>query len=150
MQFAVRLSECKPVVRFAQVRRAKTREQFCAQACSGPHAIPRVRLPFQYITSFKLTPDVCLRARQETVLPLSEPIRGVDGRLMHEIVIPKDTHVFVSINAANTNPAIWGPDGREWKPERWLKPLPESVLDAHVPGVYANLSVLLAILAHSS
>ena len=60
-------------------------------------------------------------------------------KLMHEIVIPKDTHVFVSISAANTNPAIWGPDGREWKPERWLSPLPDAVSEARIPGVYSNL-----------
>ena len=84
-------------------------------------------------------PGLLSRARKETVLPLSEPIRGVDGKLIHEIVVPKDTHIFVSINSTNTNPAIWGPDGHEWKPERWLKPLPETVSDAKIPGVYSNL-----------
>ena len=61
---------------------------------------------------------------------------------MHEIFVPKDTHVFVSINSSNKNPAIWGPDAAEWKPERWLAPLPETVLDAKMPGVYSNLCVL--------
>ncbi|KAI0631285.1 cytochrome P450 [Trametes polyzona] len=78
-------------------------------------------------------------ARQDVVLQLSEPVRGLDGRMMHEILVPKDTSVFVGINASNTNPALWGPDAYEWKPERWLRPLPDAVLDAKIPGVYANL-----------
>ena len=79
------------------------------------------------------------RCRRDTVLPLSQPVRGLDGRMMHEIFVPKDTPVFVSIQASNTNPDIWGPDAGEWKPERWLAALPESVADAKMPGVYSNL-----------
>ncbi|KAI0763492.1 cytochrome P450 [Trametes elegans] len=78
-------------------------------------------------------------ARKDTVLPLSEPVRGLDGKLMHQIHVPKDTSVFVGIAASNTNKALWGEDAYEWRPERWLEPLPETVLDAKVPGVYANL-----------
>ncbi|KAI0355902.1 cytochrome P450 [Trametes cingulata] len=78
-------------------------------------------------------------ANRDIVLPLSEPVRGLDGRLMHEILVPKDTPVFVGIAASNTNKALWGEDAYEWKPERWLQPLPDAVLDAKIPGVYANL-----------
>ncbi len=60
---------------------------------------------------------------------------------MREIFVPKDTQIFVSINSSNKNLAIWGPDAAEWKPERWLRPLPETVLDAKMPGVYSNLCV---------
>ena len=79
------------------------------------------------------------RARHDTVLPLSNPVRGLDGRQIHEILVPKDTPVFVSIMASNTNPDLWGPDAAEWKPERWLSPLPASVTEAKIPGVYSNL-----------
>lgn len=77
------------------------------------------------------------------MLPLSVPVRGKDGRMMNEIFVPKDTSVFVGINASNTNTALWGADAYEWKPERWLKPLPDAVLDAKIPGVYANLYVFV-------
>ena len=79
------------------------------------------------------------RARQDTVLPLTEPMKGLNGKMIHEIVVPKDTTIVVGILSANRNKAIWGEDALEWKPERWLGPLPDTVTDAKVPGVYSNL-----------
>ena len=72
------------------------------------------------------------------VLPLSQPVDGIDGTTLNEIVVPKDTLIFVSIRSCNRNKAIWGEDALEWKPERWLSPLPDSVTSAHIPGVYTN------------
>jgi len=63
---------------------------------------------------------------------------------MNEIPIPKNTNVIISIYASNCNPEIWGPDSYEWNPERWLNPLPESVTDARIPGIYSHLYVLVA------
>lgn len=74
-------------------------------------------------------------------MPLSTPLTGVDGRTMSEIVLPKGTNVMVGIRAVNTSKEIWGPDAAEWKPERWLSHLPESVTNAHIPGVYSNMYV---------
>ena len=83
------------------------------------------------------------RARQDIVLPLAWPIIGVDGKTeITEIPIKKNTNVIVSIIGANRCKKIWGEDAEEWKPERWLEPLPESVAKAHMPGVYASMSVL--------
>ncbi len=64
---------------------------------------------------------------------------------MHEIPIPKDTTVVVGLLSSNTNKRIWGEDAMEWKPERWLSPLPEKVTEAKVPGVYSNLYVFNAL-----
>ncbi len=72
-------------------------------------------------------------------LPLSKPVRGVDGRDRSEIFVPKGTDVIVSGFGANCNPDLWGPDSYEWKPERWLCSLPDSVIEAHIPGVYSHL-----------
>ena len=66
------------------------------------------------------------------ILPLSEPIRGVDGALISEIPVPKDTVVQVGIMGSNMNKKIWGEDAWEWKPERWLAPLGWSV---PIPGL---------------
>ena len=73
------------------------------------------------------------------MLPLSEPVRGLDGTMMSEVPIPKDTTVFVGVYSSNTRKALWGEDAYEWKPERWLHPLPEAVKEAHIPGVYSHL-----------
>ncbi|KAF9565114.1 cytochrome P450 [Agrocybe pediades] len=82
-------------------------------------------------------------ARKDTVLPLSNPIKGLDGSEIREIPIPANTNVIVGIMASNRNPELWGPDSYEWKPERWLKPLPDAVSQAHLPGVYSNLMTFL-------
>ena len=82
------------------------------------------------------------RARKDVVLSLSHPIQGVDGTTLNEILIPKGTPIVVGIRSCNRSKAIWGNDALEWKPERWLSPLPTTLDDAHVPGVYAHLSVI--------
>jgi cytochrome P450 len=75
-------------------------------------------------------------------LPLSAPITGVDGGLLNEVFVPEGTFVNVSILAANRTPDIWGSDALEWKPDRWLNPLPNAVLEAPNAGVYSHLCVI--------
>nr|BAK09536.1 cytochrome P450 [Postia placenta] len=81
--------------------------------------------------------------REDVVLPLSQPIQGVNGQMMNEIVVPKGTTTFVGVLGANTNKAKWGEDALEWKPERWLSPLPTAVTEAPTPGVFANLMTFI-------
>ena len=79
------------------------------------------------------------RAYNDAVLPLSEPIQGVDGNLIHEIPIPKGTNLLLGLTACNQSKKVWGDDAGEWKPERWRNTLPKTVIDAKVPGVYSNV-----------
>ena len=58
---------------------------------------------------------------------------------MTSIPIPKGTDVLVGIGALNQDKGLWGEDALEWKPERWLESLPDSILHARIPGVYSNL-----------
>ncbi|KAH9848263.1 cytochrome P450 [Lenzites betulinus] len=78
-------------------------------------------------------------AQADAVLPLSRPFIGKDGKVITSIPVPQGTVVFVAAQAANVNPDVWGPDAREWRPERWLEPLPAQVAEAKIPGVYTNL-----------
>ncbi|KAJ7475712.1 cytochrome P450 [Mycena latifolia] len=78
-------------------------------------------------------------ACKDVMLTTSAPITMVDGATTTDIPIPAETDIIISILASNRNPAIWGPDCLEWKPERWLSPLPKTIGDAHVPGIYSNL-----------
>lgn len=61
--------------------------------------------------------------------------------MMREIPVPKDTTIYIGIRASNLDKRIWGEDALEFKPERWMSPLPSSVTEARIPGVYSNLWV---------
>ncbi|KAF8968283.1 cytochrome P450 [Flammula alnicola] len=110
-------------------------------------------LPYDKLVSLQYLDAICretLRlyvlsfpARQDVVLPLSSPIKGLDGQEIREIFIPNDTNIIVGIMASNRNPELWGPDVLEWKPERWLEPLPETVIRAHLPGIYSHLMTFI-------
>ncbi|KAF8966234.1 cytochrome P450 [Flammula alnicola] len=96
--------------------------------------------------TLRLHPPVTMirrKAQQDIVLPLSNPIKGVDGQEIQEIFIPNNTNVLVGIMASNRNPELWGPDALEWKPQRWLEPLPETLIHAHLPGIYSHLMTFL-------
>ncbi|KAF9057840.1 cytochrome P450 [Panaeolus papilionaceus] len=82
-------------------------------------------------------------ARQEMALPLSNTIKGNDGSMLSEITVPKGTDVFISIITSNRNVDLWGPDAHEWKPERWLQPLPEELVKARIPGIYSRMMTFL-------
>ncbi|KAF8896617.1 cytochrome P450 [Infundibulicybe gibba] len=88
-------------------------------------------------------PTVKRIARQDVILPLSSPIRGLDGRELTGVALPKGTTVIVSIINSNRNPEIWGADSYEWKPERWIQGLPDSVSASHIPGIYSHLMTFL-------
>jgi len=96
--------------------------------------------------TLRLYPGLTLLSRsprEDIVLPLSEPIQGLDGKAIHEIPLQKGTEVFLGILGSNTNEALWGDDAYEWKPERWLAPLPKAVSEARIPGVYSSLMTFL-------
>nr|BED42983.1 cytochrome P450 monooxygenase [Trametes versicolor] len=88
-------------------------------------------------------PQAVRVALEDAVLPLSHPVRATDGTLLHEVAVPRGTNIFVSVIACNRNEALWGPDAGEWKPERWLAPLPAALESASIPGVYSNLMTFL-------
>ncbi|KAI0689235.1 cytochrome P450 [Cytidiella melzeri] len=96
--------------------------------------------------TLRLYPPSNLAAReahQDVILPLSNPITGIDGRTMNQIVVPNGTFIMVATRACNRNKALWGDDAHQWKPERWLSPLPETILKAKIPGVYSHQMTFL-------
>jgi len=84
------------------------------------------------------------QATKDAVLPLYQPIVGRDGDVISEIRVPKGTDIHIAISAINVDEGIWGADAEEWRPERWLEPLPSSVEKARVPGVLSHLMTFLA------
>jgi len=83
------------------------------------------------------------RARRDIVIPLLMPITGRDGTVVREIYVPSGTTIMIGVLGANRNPKIWGDDAYEWKPDRWLSPLPDTVTQAHFPGIYSNTFVVI-------
>jgi cytochrome P450 len=77
------------------------------------------------------------------VLPLAHAYTDIHGKEHRELFVPSGTTVYVNIVGVNRDTEIWGSDAHEWKPERWLAPLPNSVAEARIPGVYANMYALL-------
>ncbi|PAV15343.1 cytochrome P450 [Pyrrhoderma noxium] len=85
-------------------------------------------------------PNASRVALKDAVLPLLWPIKSADGGSeIKEIFVPKGTDVVIAIMGANKSKKIWGEDAEEWKPSRWLNPLPESIQKAHLPGVYSQM-----------
>jgi cytochrome P450 len=59
-------------------------------------------------------------AREDDVIPLSEPVCTRSGKMTDSISIAKGSLMVISIRAINRSSAIWGPDAKEFKPDRWL------------------------------
>ncbi|KAI0029932.1 cytochrome P450 [Vararia minispora EC-137] len=83
-------------------------------------------------------PFVLRRCTKDTVLPLSRPYTDVRGKEQKELFIPGGTTIVVAVQAVNRDKAIWGPDAHDWNPDRWMKPLPDTVAAARIPGIYSN------------
>ncbi|KAJ7066474.1 cytochrome P450 [Mycena amicta] len=59
-------------------------------------------------------------ADTDDILPISEPITLPDGEVVDSIVVAKGAVVTASIQHMNQSERFWGPDAKEFKPERWL------------------------------
>lgn len=96
--------------------------------------------------TLRLYPSVSFigrRTQKPVIMSLSTPIRGVNGNPIDKIPIPEQSTILIGIAASNTNKALWGADALEWKPDRWLSPLPQAVTEAGIPGIFANQMTFL-------
>ncbi|KAJ7738300.1 cytochrome P450 [Mycena olivaceomarginata] len=74
---------------------------------------------------------------KDTILPLSEPLTGVNGKAIISIPVPKGTTVYIAVGAANHNRRIWGDDALEFKPERWQNGKAGNQMEK-ISGIYGN------------
>ncbi|TFK20710.1 cytochrome P450 [Coprinopsis marcescibilis] len=96
--------------------------------------------------TLRVYPPIPLLPREtvkDAVLPFSKPIKTTEGKLINEIVVPAGSRIYNSILNSNCDTDVWGPDGHQWKPERWLSTLEQSVTDARIPGVYSNMMTFI-------
>jgi len=104
-----------------------------------------MQLPFldaicrETLRLYPMATFISRETNKDIVMPVSEPIRGRDGRLMGEVTVPRGTTILVGILGWNCSKAVWGEDALEWKPERWLSPLPKTVTESQIPSVYSHI-----------
>ncbi|KAE9396151.1 cytochrome P450 [Gymnopus androsaceus JB14] len=79
------------------------------------------------------------RAMEDSVVPLSKPVRGVDGRDITEVILPKGTMVDISIINSNRNTDFWGPMRWSGNPKDGFLPFRILYTNAKIPGVYSHL-----------
>ncbi|KAG2146815.1 cytochrome P450 [Suillus clintonianus] len=75
------------------------------------HEVLRIHPPIPEFTRLAVADDV---------IPLSEPVCNASGEMTDNIYVAKGTLVTVPAATINRSLAIWGPDAKEFKPERWL------------------------------
>ncbi|KAF8173850.1 cytochrome P450 [Mycena galopus ATCC 62051] len=63
-------------------------------------------------------------ASQDDVIPLGTPIVTPSGETISSITVAKGTVIVEPIRAINRSEALWGPDAKEFKPERWFEDIP--------------------------
>ncbi|KAJ2930398.1 hypothetical protein H1R20_g6705, partial [Candolleomyces eurysporus] len=112
-------------------------------ATIGREYVDHLLFPLLLADSSTIDVLIVARTRKDAILPLSKPIKMADGKYAQEVFIPKDTLIFASLLGCNTNPDLWGPDSYEWKPERWLTPIPDKLVEARIPGVYSHLMTFI-------
>ncbi|CAE6391360.1 unnamed protein product, partial [Rhizoctonia solani] len=83
-------------------------------------------------------------ALKDWVVPLRYPLKGKDGNTITDIKVKKGTSIYVSFRGANRCKETWGEDADEFKPERWLKFLPNSVYEAKTSGIYSSMMTFSA------
>ncbi|KAG7441569.1 cytochrome P450 [Guyanagaster necrorhizus] len=60
-------------------------------------------------------------ATEDDILPLSTPVMTKSGETVNSLFIAKGTVITTPIGTLNRSEQFWGPDAKEFKPERWLE-----------------------------
>ncbi|KAI6147911.1 cytochrome P450 [Pisolithus tinctorius] len=60
-------------------------------------------------------------ATEDDVIPLSEPVITKSGQAINSISVARGTKIGLPMACINRSTAIWGPDAKVFRPERWLE-----------------------------
>ncbi|KAM6495435.1 Cytochrome P450 [Amanita muscaria] len=63
-------------------------------------------------------------ADKDDVVPLSYPTKTSSGKMVDSLFVPKGTTVSTPFVYINRNEAFWGPNAKQFVPERWLEENP--------------------------
>lgn len=62
-----------------------------------------------------------MKATEDDVIPLSDPIYTRSGDLVDRIAVARGTQIGIPAGCINRSDAIWGADAKVFLPERWLE-----------------------------
>ncbi|KAJ3566102.1 hypothetical protein NP233_g7217 [Leucocoprinus birnbaumii] len=85
-------------------------------------------------------PGTARVAIKDDIVPLDTPFVDRNGKVRDSLLIRKGQTITIPILAINRSEQIWGPDAREFKPERWESP-PEAA--SGIPGVWGHMLTFL-------
>lgn len=60
------------------------------------------------------------KATKDDILPLSAPLMTRSGTKVDHVVVSKGSTVTIPIRCMNRSTSIWGPNAKEFVPERWV------------------------------
>ena len=77
------------------------------------------------------------QALEDEVIPLSRPLKLVDGRSITEIPVSKGQNIWINIPGYNRLPSIFGENPHEFSIDRWLDDRLDNL--PGLVGVYGNM-----------
>ncbi|KAJ7746491.1 cytochrome P450 [Mycena maculata] len=75
-------------------------------------------------------------AMRDDVIPLGTPFTDRNGIVLESLRIKKGQPVLMPILVLNRDPEIWGPDARQFIPERWQRSPP---ISTSIPGIWGQM-----------
>jgi cytochrome P450 len=84
---------------------------------------------------YPILPTLYRMAGRDDAIPLQEPVRTKDGRLVNEIPVSKGQTLICSFATYNRLTSVWGDDADSWRPERFISAEKHQVN----VGIIANL-----------
>ncbi|KAF9453706.1 cytochrome P450 [Macrolepiota fuliginosa MF-IS2] len=125
---------------------SKLREELYTISTDNPNMDELNALPYldaivrETLRIHSPVPSTMRAAIKDDVIPVGTPFVDETGRVRDSIPVQKGQTLLIPILAINRSTEIWGPDAREFKPERW-ESVPEGA--GAVPGVWGNILTFL-------
>ncbi|KAJ6579607.1 cytochrome P450 [Mycena vulgaris] len=69
-------------------------------------------------------PELLREASKDDIIPLGTPVVTPSGETISSIAVAKGSTILAPMRCVNRSEAIWGPDAKEFKPERWFDDIP--------------------------